>query len=403
MKKPVVLIYYAPRIRSPTSTELYDYLESNCKDIVVKCVRDTPVGVPIQRIAETYFNGVPPDIVFDGFGAAMGSVVSWEYIKENKIGLVRTVGDVESQYPEHISPGNANMAEFNAVCEPDILFVPGPGKNSYTNKIKNVKRTLITLANAEIVNMPMPVSSELFDPKETVKDIAFSFVCTVSNPAQFGYHLNRERIYQTLKRHPELNKVLGAIYEREPYVDTLKRTKIFVAETSMRGALVYKYIEAALAGCLLIAEKPQGVDDLFVNGETFVQLDMKDIETDLPKKIDYYLKHDKERVEIANKMMKKMREYADMDKGRETFEQMMISLAGKKKEATPDVVCGVCGNVDTMPNIGGMTIQEPTGRVRVCSQCWVDTLKDLISARRDKVCITTGPQGSTSSETAKVS
>jgi spore maturation protein CgeB len=87
------------------------------------------------------------------------------------------------------------------------------------------------------------------------------------------------------------------------YINTLNRSKIFANSGGVGYVgLSMKFTEVLACGTFLITEEPNDMQAAgFKNGEHFVVF--KDL-NDLKRKINYYLKHEKERKEIALKGMK---------------------------------------------------------------------------------------------------
>jgi len=86
------------------------------------------------------------------------------------------------------------------------------------------------------------------------------------------------------------------------YVRLLNRSKIFVTSNNIYKVLSMKYTEAMACGALLLADKPDGLDEQgYIDGKHLVLYDgMKD----LKDKVFYYLSHNTEREAIANEGMK---------------------------------------------------------------------------------------------------
>ncbi len=100
--------------------------------------------------------------------------------------------------------------------------------------------------------------------------------------------LKRDR-YALKKKHR------GA-YVGDDYIRVLQRSKVMLTDGSVYGQPVKKCFEAMATGCLLLADKPNHADEVgLIPGETFVEIS----KGDWREKLDYYLKHDEERLRIT--------------------------------------------------------------------------------------------------------
>ena len=86
----------------------------------------------------------------------------------------------------------------------------------------------------------------------------------------------------------------------------INQSKIFVTGNNLYNSLNMKFTEVMSCGTLLLANKPEDLDDVgFKNGEHLVIYNSL---KDLKNKIKYYLKNEKEREGIAQNGMKLVRE-----------------------------------------------------------------------------------------------
>ena len=92
----------------------------------------------------------------------------------------------------------------------------------------------------------------------------------------------------------------------EDYIKKINESKIFVTNNGIYKSLNMKYTEVMSCGTFLLADKPEDLDDIgFKDGEHLV---IYKNWKDLKNKIQYYLKNDKEREEIAKNGMNLVRE-----------------------------------------------------------------------------------------------
>ena len=97
----------------------------------------------------------------------------------------------------------------------------------------------------------------------------------------------------------------------DEYIKKINESKIFVTNNGIFKCLNMKFTEILACGTLLFADRPEDLDDMGLkDGEHLVIYknwkDLKDI-------IQYYLKHDKEREEIAKNGMNFVRENHNND------------------------------------------------------------------------------------------
>lgn len=91
----------------------------------------------------------------------------------------------------------------------------------------------------------------------------------------------------------------------EDYVRLINRSKIFAHGNSRYGDLNMKYFEALACGALFLTDKPVDFERLgFVDGKHMVLYEGLG---DLKDKIEYYLKHETERLSIAEQGMEFVR------------------------------------------------------------------------------------------------
>ena len=92
----------------------------------------------------------------------------------------------------------------------------------------------------------------------------------------------------------------------DEYIKKINQSKIFITSNNVYNSLNMKYTEVLACGTLLFANRPEDLDDIELKDEEHLII-YKDFK-DLKEKIDYYLKNDKEREEIAKNGMKLVRE-----------------------------------------------------------------------------------------------
>lgn len=83
----------------------------------------------------------------------------------------------------------------------------------------------------------------------------------------------------------------------EDYVSQLKRAKIVYMCSSIRKFALKKYVEAALAGTLIVGDIPAERQDEF--REYVVEVDLEDDVNTVSDRINYWLTHSEERIKRA--------------------------------------------------------------------------------------------------------
>lgn len=144
--------------------------------------------------------------------------------------------------------------------------------------------------------LPFSVDTSTFkDLKlERVMDVSASFK-TVSHA-----YKNRSKIQRYLKKMKGVRTVTGR-YKQHEYVKILNRSKIAVTSNNIFKSLSMKYTETLACRTLLLADKPEGFDELgFEDRKHLVLYSGLD---DLFDKVRYFLKHDQERNQIAKQGM----------------------------------------------------------------------------------------------------
>jgi spore maturation protein CgeB len=117
---------------------------------------------------------------------------------------------------------------------------------------------------------------------------------------------NRKRVVKLLESMKEL-RILTKRVIRTQLVKTINASKIIITSNNIYNSLSMRYTETLACGGFLLADEPEDIDILgFVDGRHLVLY--KDLK-DLRDKIQYYLKHDRERERIAKRGMDLVRKH----------------------------------------------------------------------------------------------
>jgi hypothetical protein len=129
----------------------------------------------------------------------------------------------------------------------------------------------------------------------TEKNIPVSFRGTLSEELHPGRKIFLD----------DLSKNIPLDYGEGPYPEVYSRSKIVINE-AVKGDVNFRVFESMISGALLITPKVgNGLEDLFIDGEEVVFYEENNVE-DASAKITYYLKHEEERIRIANNGRKKV-------------------------------------------------------------------------------------------------
>jgi len=157
------------------------------------------------------------------------------------------------------------------------------------------------LPNLKVIQIPWPIDTKKYKDYRRKRDIDVSMICSIGDT--WKYHDLRRAFRDTIMGM-NIKKVVGQHYGNE-YIDYLNRSKIFVVESSARGALTQKYVEGIACGCLLIGTLPYQVEPfLLEDGVSFVRAETP---AELEQKIKYYLQHPSERKKIIREAKRRIK------------------------------------------------------------------------------------------------
>ena len=330
--KPVGIIWYHDRLRSPSRTDFYKYLKANndTNKIHWEIVTDTGEGEDIEKVMKV--RGLDRvDLCIDGLGAYLGSYVSREYIMKHEIPVARTMPDVEVHKGEF---GPAHH-KFNSEVPVSFLILfwnkecTGP-----TERLRKYTEDLPAQEDAVFEHIMYGVDTTKYKGLEKKDiDVMAVYLAEAQNPWQKNrmrmnkvsdkymnwWNNNVNAAHEISHLPPEglnseqkwiLDKFKGqqmysAFIDIEfyKYASWANRSKICLADTSSRDYMVMKYLEFGASGAMVMGEKPMGNDDLF-NAQTMCVIDMERIEVDLPQQIEYYIKNETGAVEREKKALK---------------------------------------------------------------------------------------------------
>ena len=167
----------------------------------------------------------------------------------------------------------------------------------FTRTMRDVKDLKKNLDFKNVFFLPFSVETSLYKDMNLNRDIDVMATFTTRPDV---YPLRR-KIQAMLSGMPIITFTKKVANNR--YINTLNKSKIFANSGGVNYvSLSMKFTEVLACGTLLITEEPEDMQAAgFKNGKHFVVF--KGL-VDLKKKINYYLKHEKERKKIALKGMK---------------------------------------------------------------------------------------------------
>jgi len=148
--------------------------------------------------------------------------------------------------------------------------------------------------------LPFSVDTDVFKKLKMKK--TFDVLATFKN-VRHAYKY-RAKIQRILRKTKGISAIIKPLKHME-YVRGINQARIFVTNNNVFNSFSMKYTESLSCGTLMLANKPEGFDELgFIDIEHLVLYEGLD---DMMNKIRYYLKNDKEREAIARRGMRFVR------------------------------------------------------------------------------------------------
>jgi len=321
--RDIIVLYYHPRLRSPTATAMYHTWEKECKEYRVVLVVDTGMGVLLQDVVKKW--ALDPDrikLVYDGFGSYVGAYKSKDLIRKHDIKFMRTVGDVEV----HMGEFGGGHHDMNSDMPVDIMYLPWTKDcKPPTDKLKSYTEHNLCQMDAEFLHEPFgvpvkPVPEDtvmcrhFFRPDKKTMDLLSCWLSEQGNPWQ----VNRQVMIESLKKWMNHFEGFAKFHEQtrvkpetdmndrekgmmakfgkerlkpvivrqdtdfEGYARKVRATQNMFVDTSRRSYATQKYFEGGAAGCNLIGDQPKGYGDLFTD-KTMTIIDPEQSDFTLPQ------------------------------------------------------------------------------------------------------------------------
>ena len=157
--------------------------------------------------------------------------------------------------------------------------------------------------------------------ENSIGGIHYLLPWSVNTDLYYNYELEKTidvmSSFHTSNIHPYRYNILNIVYKMdvtsylkpiyfEEYIKKINESKMFITSNVFERELSGKYYEVMACGTLLLTTEPDDLNKLgFYNNEHLIIY--KDDFSDLQDKIEYFLKHDKEREEIAKNGMDMVR------------------------------------------------------------------------------------------------
>ena len=185
--------------------------------------------------------------------------------------------------------GFADTKNINGLIEynkPDLIFF---------TSMSNIKAAKNNLDVDKIFFLPFSVDTNIYKNKMENRTIDVMATYTTNNKV----YLLRGKIQKTLNAMKIKTFTRRAIHRQ--YINHINKSKIFVISNNINRRLSMKYTEAMACGAMVLADEPEDLTRQgFKRNHHLVLYNGID---DLKNKIQYYLKHDEERKEIATNGM----------------------------------------------------------------------------------------------------
>jgi len=174
----------------------------------------------------------------------------------------------------------------------DIIFSP------LTSILRNLKNNGIKSKHHLLL---WAVNTDKYYKQDLEKTI--DVMSSVQSGPNHPYRYKLKRVVYNMK---DVNSFLNKVWFDE-YIEKINQSKIFATCNIQNAALNGKYSEALACGTFLLTTRPEDLErGGYKDGDHLVIY--KNDFSDLEDKIRYFLKHDKEREEIAANGMKHVRE-----------------------------------------------------------------------------------------------
>ena len=165
----------------------------------------------------------------------------------------------------------------------------------FATSISNVSVLKSNLEIDKIFFLPFSVDTNIYKNMNLKKNIDVMAVFSVHKHA----YPNRGIIQNSIKKMGIKSFTTRVIHKQ--YIKKINESKIFVISNNINKRLSMKYTEAMACGTFVLSDKPEDfAKQGFIDGKHIVIYnDIKDMK----EKIQYYLKHDNERLKIAKNGM----------------------------------------------------------------------------------------------------
>lgn len=196
--------------------------------------------------------------------------------------------------------GFADVKNINALItknKPDIIFTTSGSNMEALRKNLNMKKVFL---------LPFSVDTNVYKNLGMVRAIDAMAVFSTRKDV----YPRRSEIQRALNKM-KIKSFTSRVIKKK-YIEKLNQTKVFVISNNINKRLSMKYTESMACGAFVLADEPEDLSlQGFVSGKHLVLY--KDV-SDMQDKLNYYLKHNEERENIANTGMNFVREKHSCEK-----------------------------------------------------------------------------------------
>jgi glycosyltransferase involved in cell wall biosynthesis len=320
----------------------------------IKMLLDVPEGWNLGAFVHDEMNDEIPDYVLAGPGAKGTLMNNGMFLKENDVKICNMIVDVEDAM-------NYVWDQQHARCSFDYVYFPMQENLDCVLKFKDFAKYLWTYKNVKYIYTPWGVDAEKYKDERLRRDLDVMCCLTAGDPRSDRGYFHRFR-YRMIKHVKSMRNIVSRTDKLifDQYRMLMKHSKIFLVDTAVEGGMTAKYVEAGLSGCLLMGEKPVGMDDIFIDEKTFIEINYDNLENDLEQNIRYFIEDDEWRADMVENMKEKMLEHFTLEVVVQQFEEAVLKDYVPRSEK--NVWCIV-------HEYGGADLERDGQKLRICDEC----------------------------------
>lgn len=229
-----------------------------------------------------------PDIIYSFIFTYANDFTGYNFITD----IPKIHYEVDYVYPKNLYSGSIlQQNPFYYYSKFDLIFAVTK-RMVCDMKGNNISKKIYWL--------PFSVSTEKYKKLNVEKEYDIMSTFLIKDEL----YPNRSKLHEFIKNLNYKTFIDKVIHDE--YIDKINKSKIFITSNNVYNSLNMKYTEVMSCGTLLMANEPEDLKDVGFENEKHLII-YKDF-VDLKNKIDYFLKNDKEREEIALNGMKLVHE-----------------------------------------------------------------------------------------------